>query len=305
MASWEGSYSWDTPPSATGAPPRLKVATCQLPVGHDISRNLAHVLDLTRQAARAGAGVAHFPECALSGYGPASWPDWTGFDWPAAEAAIETVRAEARACGIWVVLGCVHRTSPEARPTNALLVLDRRGGIAGRYDKRRCSVNDLRAFAPGTRQLVVEIEGVRCGFLICLDWAFPELWAEYAGQVELVFHSCVADGARRDRNPAHTIPPLMQGYAWLHQYAISVANSSRPSQDFPSFWVERSGHAGARARPDEAGLVVNALTDDQEQDRFFAMVRSFRISATDGSLYASHHADGMPTGKQPRLLPKN
>ena len=288
MAKWEGSYTWDTPPSATGVTPRLAVATCQIPVTHDIERNVAHMLDLIRSAKAAGADVAHFPECAISGYGPASWPDWSGFAWETLDRATEAVQAEARACGIWVVAGSSHRDSPKTRPTNALLVFDRRGELAGRYDKRRCSVNDLRAFAPGDQALVMTIEGVRCGFLICLDWAFPELWAEHAGQVELVFHSCVSDEGGRDRNAAHTIPPLMQGYAWLHQYAISVSNSCRPSQHFPSFWVERSGHAGLRAQPDAAGLVVNALADDPEQDRFFGMVQEFRRSATDGSLYAPH-----------------
>ena len=79
MAKWEGSYTWDTPPSATGAGPWLAVATCQIPVTHDIERNAAHMLDLIRRAKAAGADVAHFPECAISGYGPASWPDWSRF----------------------------------------------------------------------------------------------------------------------------------------------------------------------------------------------------------------------------------
>lgn len=289
MPKRDGRYTWDTRPSATRAPSRLTVATCQMPVTHDIAANVAQMLELIREARAAGADVAHFPECAISGYGPASWPDWHSFDWQAAEDAIEAVQAEARARGIWVVAGSVWRPDPRSRPTNALLVVDRAGAIVGRYDKRRCSVNDLRAFAPGDEQsLIVEIEGVRCGFLICLDWAFPDLWTAYAGKVELVFHSCVSDAAGRDRNPAHTIPPLMQGYAWLHQYAISVANSCRPAQDFPSFWVERSGHAGPRAMPDRPGLIVNALADDPEQDRFFAMVRDFRTAAHDGTLYEPH-----------------
>ncbi len=289
MAKWPGRYTWDTRPSATSAPSRLKVATCQMPVTHDIGANLRQVLDLIRQARAAGADLAHFPECAVSGYGPASWPDWHGFDWQAAEGAVKAVQAEARACGIWVVVGSVWRPDAGLRPTNALLVIDRAGTIVGRYDKRRCSANDLRAFAPGAeRPLILDIEGMRCGFLICLDWAFPDLWAGYAGEVELVLHSCVSDAAGRDRNAAHTIPPLMQGYAWLNQYAVSVANSCRPAQDFPSFWVERSGHAGPRAAPDRPGLIVNALADDPEQDRFFAMVRSFRSAAGDGSLYEPH-----------------
>jgi predicted amidohydrolase len=290
MAKWDGTYTWDVPPSATGAPSRLKVATCQIPVEHGIGGNLQHILNLMREAAASGAEVAHFPECALSGYGPASWPDWRGFAWPALEAAIETVRAEARANNIWVVVGTVHRVRLDAQPTNSLLILDRQGEIVGRYDKRRCSANDLRAFAPGDRQLTVDIEGVRCGFLICLDWAFPELWQAYAGQVELVFHSCVSDNAQRDRIEAHAIPPLLQSYAWLHQYAVSCSNSSRTRQNFPSFWIERSGHAGVPMSRDQVGFVINALVDDPEQDRFFNMVREFRRSAADGSLYAPYRA---------------
>lgn len=78
----------------------------------------------------------------------------------------------------------------------------------------KASDTDLRAFAPGAEHpLILEIERVRCGFLICLDWTFPDLWADYAGKIELLFHSCVADAAGRDRNAAHMIPPLMQGYA--------------------------------------------------------------------------------------------
>ena len=300
MTKWQGAYTYDTPPSRTGAPSRLKVATCQIPVGHDIELNTRRILDLIQRAAAAGADVAHFPECALSGYGPASWPDWTGFAWSALDGAIEAVRDEARAKRIWVVTGSVYQTNTQARPTNSLLVFDRHGEIAGRYDKRRCSINDLRAFAPGEQQLIVDIDGVRCGFLICLDWAFPELWMPYAGHVELVFHSCVTDNWKRDKNEAHTIPSLLQGYAWLNQYAISVSNSCRPAQSFASFWIERSGHGGGRASPDEAGFVLNALADDPEQDQFFDMVRSFRESATNGSLYAPHRLDEQAPAVDPR-----
>ena len=283
-----GDYNWNTPPSATGAPSRLTVATCQMPVTHDLDRNVAHITDLIRSAAEAGADVAHFPECALSGYGASTWPCWDGFDWDALDVGRQAIREAARSSGLWIVTGTVHRSSPSTRPTNAMLVVDRQGDLVGRYDKQRCSVNDLRAFAPGDRSLTVDIEGVRCGFLICLDWAFPELWQGYAGQAELIFHSCVSDRQNRDKIAAHVIPSLMQGYAWLHQFAISVSNSCRPKQDFSSFWIERSGHKGRCADRDQADFTVNALADDPDQDRFFAMVRQFRASAADGSLYAPH-----------------
>lgn len=207
----KNDYDWHTPPSATGAPSRLTVATCKMPVTHGLDQNLAHITGLIRRAALAGADVAHFPECALSGYGPATWPDWDGFDWGALDAGLAAVMEAALTNQIWVVIGMVHRTGASAKPTNSIPVLDRQGIVVGRYDKQRCSMNDLRAFAPGDRSVTVVIEGVRCGVLICLDWAFPELWQGYAGEVELVFHSCVSDNHKRDKITAHAIPALMQG----------------------------------------------------------------------------------------------
>nr|WP_281410099.1 carbon-nitrogen hydrolase family protein [Phyllobacterium myrsinacearum] len=266
----------------------MTVATCQFPVSHDISANLTHMLDLVASASSAGADVVHFPECALSGYGAATWPSWDDFEWATLNSAMDRIAEAARAHAIWIVTGSVHWDPAHVRPTNSLFVFDDKGAIAGRYDKRRCSTNDLRAFAPGTTPLTVDIKGVRCGFLICLDWAFPELWQEHAGKVEMVFHSCYTDNVSRDRIEAHTIQPLIQGYAWLNQYAISSSNSCRPRQNFPSFWIERTGHRGGTATPDATGLILNALTDDPELDAFCERVLEFRRSASDGSLYAPY-----------------
>jgi predicted amidohydrolase len=273
MAQWNGSYTWHKPPSATGTPERLRVATCQIPVTHDMAENTRQIVTLIEAAAAAGADVAHFPECAISGYGSADWPDWTGFDWSACDEAVEAVRAAARRCHIWVVTGCVHR-EPDGRKFNAVYAFDRQGVLVGRYDKRRCSDNDLRAFEAGIRPCVIDIEGVPCGIPICRDWSFPELWQELRGKVELVFHSACSDKHGRDKNETHTIPPLMQSYARLHGYAVSSANSCRWSQDYPSFWVERSGHMGGQAVRHEVSPVINALADDPEQDRFFEAVRA-------------------------------
>jgi predicted amidohydrolase len=287
-------YDWRLPPSSTGAPARLTVATCQFPVRPDPAANLADILGLVGRGAALGADLVHFPECALSGYGTAAWPSWDGFDWAALDAATAQVCAAARQHRVWVAFGSAHRATPDRLPTNCLHVVDREGRPVARYDKARCSVNDLRAFAPGDRPVMLEIEGVRVGILICLDWAFPELWQGHADAgVELVLISASsdADGGAPDRpmrNQAHTIPPLMQGYGFLHCFAISLSNSCRPRQDFPSLWVERSGHLGAQCRRDEPGMIVSALSENAEQDAFFRMVRDFRRRARDGSLYAEH-----------------
>lgn len=273
------AYDWNTPPSATGAPPRLSVATCQFAIGPDIGANLRRIDRLARKAKAGGADVAHFPECALSGYGPPAWPDWNGFDWARladAEAALSRLARELR---LWIVAGTVRRRR-RGKPANAVLALDRDGRRIGTYDKRRCSANDRRAFDPGSRPLVLSIEGVRCAVAICMEWSFPELWADHARRgVELIFLSAAADGCARDTNHTHTIPSLMQAYAFLHGFAISVANSARPRQEFASVWIERSGHRGGGCRRGVSGLTVNAVPDDAAQDAFFAMVRAFRADA--------------------------
>ncbi|PZM17179.1 carbon-nitrogen hydrolase family protein [Rhizobium tubonense] len=273
MVKWDGSYTWHKPPSMTGAPDRLKVATCQFPVLHDVSTNTREIIQLIAAASLAGADVAHFPECAISGYGPENWPDWSGFDWDLVDAAVSEVRAAASRHGIWIAAGCVYRDNDRDKPLNSVYLIDRRGAVSGRYDKQACSQNDLRAFSAGRGPARMEIEGVRCGFLICRDWQLPELWHEY-DDVELVLHSACSDGQGRDKNETHTIPPLIQSYSRLHQFAVSSSNSCRPSQDYPSLWVERSGHMGKQATRHETGFIVNALADDPEQDRFFEAVRA-------------------------------
>jgi len=276
------TYTWDTPPSSTSAPSRLKVATAQIPVTGDIDANLAHMKEIIRAAAKQGADVVHFPECALSGYGPMDdWPNWQGFDWRKLETCFDALRAAAVESQVWVVSGCVHSGEDGKLPRNSLFVINRQGRVAGRYDKRRCSRNDLRAFSPGNKPFILDIEGARCGFLICLDWSFPELWQELAGKVDLVFHSSVSDNIQRDRIEAHVIQPLLRSYAWLNSYAVSSSNSCRPSQNFSSFWIERSGHMGAQAPKDEIGFAINNLIADEEQDQFFQMVCDFRLSARE------------------------
>jgi deaminated glutathione amidase len=64
-----------------------------------------------------------------------------------------------------------------------------------RYDKRFCSgaadekTGDLAHYSPGDHFSTWDIDGVRCGALVCYDYRFPELYRRYkrlgAG---LVFH---------------------------------------------------------------------------------------------------------------------
>lgn len=76
----------------------------------------------------------------------------------------------------------------EDRLFNTCYVIDH-GEIVGRYRKRRPVPGELsKGIAPGSENLVLDIDGLRIAVLICGDVFFPDLYGELAAeQVDLVF----------------------------------------------------------------------------------------------------------------------
>jgi len=75
----------------------------------------------------------------------------------------------------------------EDRLYNACYVINR-GLIIGRYRKRYPVPGELsRGITPGDRQLVLDVEGVRIGIMICGDVFYPELYDEHReAEVDLI-----------------------------------------------------------------------------------------------------------------------
>jgi deaminated glutathione amidase len=82
---------------------KLRVATCQFPIGSDVRKNLEYVARQIRTARDRGADVAHFPEACLSGYAGADFASHEGFDWSLLEECAGGVRPGA---------GVPHRGRP-------------------------------------------------------------------------------------------------------------------------------------------------------------------------------------------------
>jgi predicted amidohydrolase len=225
----------------------LDVAICQFPVGMDTRENGERILAQIREAAGAGAAVAHFPELALTGYPGSRAYTWKGFDWDEIDRQTAAIRATAREYAIWVLLPAAHRVSGKALPCNCVSVIDPRGTIVERYDKRFCTREDLSWFTPGRRQTVFSIAGVRCGIIICYEKWFPELFRSYkkAG-VQLIFDSIHSQ--ERDftlRQDKECLPDaeraLWIAHARINHLWISVSNHCRPEQDNTSFIVDPDG----------------------------------------------------------------
>ena len=180
----------------------VTVATCQFPVSSDIGGNLRHVARQLRLAKRRGADVAHFPEGALSGYAGSDFDTFHGFDWAVLHSALERVLELAAALRMWVVLGSAHRLTGDNKPHNSVYIVGDDGELVDRYDKRFLagdadgSTGELAHYSPGDHASTWEINGVRCGALICYEYRYPELHRAYCRDgVQLLFHSFHAANA--------------------------------------------------------------------------------------------------------------
>lgn len=279
----------------------LRVATCQFPVEADIEHNCRFVLRQIGQAAKGRADVVHFSECALSGYAGVDLPDIAALDWERLVAATGRIRAAARAHGVWVLLGSTHRLNDGHKPHNCVYVIDPRGRIVERYDKRFCTGRwgrrptlDLRHYSPGNRSVVFRVRGVTCGILICYDYRFPELYREYRRLgVRVLFQSfhnarksVVADDTY---NIWQTIvPATMACRAAENHFWISANNSTARPSRWASFAVRPDGLITGRLRRHVPGVL---LTDMRLDLHLFDAPGPWREAAMNGRLHSGELVD--------------
>jgi predicted amidohydrolase len=264
----------------------LAVATCQFPVSDDLRANARHVARLLRAAKARGADVAHFCECSLAGYAGADRAGYGDLDWPLLESLTRELSSLAGALGIWALLGSVHRLSGRRKPHDSVYVVDARGRLVDRYDKRFCAgdrtgrTGELAHYTPGDHRTVFEIGGVRCGVLVCHEYRYPELYRDYAKRgVRLLFHSFHAGhvppavmrrlrhgvGARHLRFntganlPAITMPATSTAEAANNAFWISAANTSARESCFGGFFVRPDGVTTGRLPRHRTGLLLSRV----------------------------------------------
>ena len=293
---------------------RVNVATCQFPVSADVGANCRWIVRQMRLAAQRGATVAHFPEGALSGYAGVDFPGFADFDWDSLRRSSLYLHRVAGELGIWLVVGSAHRLGTGHKPHNSVYVVDPRGEIVDRYDKRFCSGDttgesgDLARYSPGDHPCVWEIDGIRCGALICYDYRFPELYRESkrAG-VELMFHSFHAANASAERvaaigdligphlkksneaatftYPGITMPASMTAAAAFNHVWISCTNSSAPQSLWPAFSVRADGITTGRLRRNVPGVLITEV--DTEAD-LYDSTAAWRDHAFEGTLHSGN-----------------
>lgn len=263
---------------ATTKKPKLKslrVATCQFAVEGNVAHNRRWILDQMEQGAAQGADIIHFSEAALSGYLGVDLPDIEALDWDQLQAATRDVMAQAKRLGVWVLLGSAHRLDDQTKPHNCVYVINSRGQIVDRYDKRFCTGQggkrptlDLCHYTAGNRPVTFRIRGITCGIGICYDYRFPELFRELKRlRVEILFQSFHNARSSVVADPKYNIwrtivPATMQCRAAENHFWVSANNSTtRPSQ-WASFTVRPDGLITGRLTLHRPGVLITDMPLD-------------------------------------------
>jgi NAD+ synthetase len=151
----------------------MRVAIAQLDqrIG-DLAANVARLREAMADARRAGAHVLVTPELSICGYPPEDLLLRDDFVAACADA-LQSLAADAR--DLVVLAGFPQRA--QGRLHNAVGVL-RDGAVAQVYSKQ-CLPNytvfdERRYFTPGDAPCIVEIDGLRCGIILCEDVWFPD-----------------------------------------------------------------------------------------------------------------------------------
>jgi len=167
----------------------LKVGLVQLNVSDDPIANLSQTIPLIRQAAAEGAQLVLTPE-ATNILSPDRKRQDAVLHVQAKDPTLSALRSEARAAGIWLLIGSLALKADDGdRFINRSILIDPEGDVAASYDKLHMfdvtiseteQYRESAAYRPGDRAVVTKAAGVPVGLTICYDLRFPHLYRKLA-----------------------------------------------------------------------------------------------------------------------------
>ncbi|MCE5287964.1 MAG: carbon-nitrogen hydrolase family protein [Nocardiaceae bacterium] len=150
----------------------LTVALYQGPESSGVPANLAAIDAAAARAAAAGARILVTPEMSTTGYNIGGLI--TEHAEPADGPIHQEVAGIARRNGIAVVYG-FPESNGDRLPYNSIQAVDGSGQELATYRKTHLFGSDRTYFTPGDRWIAqFDLDGVRCGLLVCYDVEFPE-----------------------------------------------------------------------------------------------------------------------------------
>lgn len=289
---------------------KLTIATCQFPTSADIESNFNHISRLMKKSSERGADIAHFPESCLSGYANSDIESFEGFNWQLLNDLTYRLIGLAGELNLWIVLGSAHKLSEKYKPHNSLYIINNKGQLIDRYDKRFCGgdatekTGDLAHYTSGNHFSVFKIKGIRCGALVCHDYRYPELYREYKRSgVQLMFHSFHAAHLSPERlkqmeaeigteyhtinrgttYPSITMPASMIAAAASSHMWISCPNSSAKESCWGSFFVRADGVITGKLKRHSTDILLSYVDTEAH---IYDSTLAWRERALAGILYS-------------------
>jgi len=233
----------------------LRIAASQFPVSHNMAKNFEYIKKQIVDASENAVKVIHFPETALPGYLSFFKDNPSEFDWNTLESLTGAICDLALSNNIWVILGSIRKEEGEL-PRNCICVISDLGKISGYYDKQRLYKGESEFYSAGKLPLVVTIKGHKCGFLICYDNCFPELYKPYREMgVGLIFHSFHNAGNKHKTSMKNLMAANLLVRSADNQVWISASNSSKSYSPLPATIAKPDGSAN-RAKRHSTCIVI-------------------------------------------------
>lgn len=241
---------------------KLRIATCQFPVGAGPAENAKYVRDFMHKAAGEEAHLLHTSEASLSGYPGSDFHTFEKYDWDSLRKETTGLRALAKDLKMWLVLGSAHFLDEHTKPTNCLYLIDPEGKIADRYDKCFCTGGDQKHYSAGDRLVTRHIRGVKIGLAICYDICWPQLYIAYREQGVTVMVHSFYNARSKGKNCLDTLNVYQVPTRCADNRLWAVANnSSRPYSHWGSFIARPDATIAKQLEINRPGMLVHDFPD--------------------------------------------
>ena len=168
----------------------MRAGLIQLTVTDDPAANLAVTISHIRQAVTGGAGFVLTPEL-TNGLSSSRAHQRSVFRHEGDDPTLAALRDEAKAAGIWLLIGSLGLLTQDAdgRFANRSFLIAPDGSVAARYDKiHMFDVNvsatevyrESEGYRPGAKAVVAETPFAKIGMTVCYDVRFPALYRRLA-----------------------------------------------------------------------------------------------------------------------------
>ena len=258
----------------------MKIATCQSKVSSSVKENGTEIRRLISKCKEKGATIVHLCEGALSGYTKQQIGRWENFEFAQIKEELRQIKELCKQLNIYTIIGSAHQLSPGNKPHNSLYVISNEGEVINRYDKRKCSHNEIQNwYTPGFDACEFEISNIKFGCVLCIEIQFPEVFIEAdEHQVDCLLFSSYSK--------EKMFGIQAQGYAATNNYWISMSVPANESSEQPSQFVGPTGKIIGQCRKNRSDIIVFEIDkDDLQWNTALKLAKPWRKIARKGDFY--------------------